>query len=122
MCSKLAVSKLPMEESYKHMKSNEWGEDEKMVTMPVLIDTRKNYKILISESSLTDYPATFFKSTGNGLYAVHPKQPIVFGEDGDRSQKLLKEADYIAKTNGNRSFLGVILSLVEKMGNSSKIR
>lgn len=96
--------KTSYEESYKHMKSNEWGEDEKMVTMPVLIDTRKNYKILISESSLTDYPATFFKSTGNGLYAVHPKQPIVFGEDGDRSQKLLKEADYIAKTNGNRSF------------------
>lgn len=96
--------KTSYEESYKHMKSNEWGEDEKMVTMPVLIDTRKNYKILISESSLTDYPATFFKSIGNGLYAVHPKQPIVFGEDGDRSQKLLKEADYIAKTNGNRSF------------------
>lgn len=96
--------KTSYEESYKHMKSSEWKEDDKIATMPVLIDTRKDYKILISESSLTDYPATFFKSTGNGLYAVHPKQPTEFGEDGDRSQKLLKEADYIAKTNGKRSF------------------
>src|SRR5690606_26434950 len=30
--------------------------------------------------------------------------PIEFGADGDRSVKLLKEADYIAKTNGQRSF------------------
>ncbi len=96
--------KTSYEESYKHMKSSEWKEDDKIATMPVLIDTRKDYKILISESSLTDYPATFFKSTSNGLYAVHPKQPTEFGEDGDRNQKLLKEADYIAKTNGKRSF------------------
>ena len=96
--------KTSYEESYKHMKSNEWKEDDKIATMPALIDTQKEYKILISESSLTDYPATFFKSTGNGLYAVHPKQPLEFGEDGDRSQKLLKEADYIAKTSGKRSF------------------
>lgn len=96
--------KTSYEESYKHMISNEWKEDDKIATMPALIDTQKDYKILISESSLTDYPATFFKSTGNGLYAVHPKQPLEFGEDGDRSQKLLKEADYIAKTSGKRSF------------------
>ena len=96
--------KTAYEESYTHIKSNEWKEGDKMVTMPVLIDTQKDYKILISESALTDYPATFFKSTGNGLCAVHPKQPVEFGEDGDRSQKIIKEADYIAKTNGSRSF------------------
>lgn len=96
--------KTSYEESYKHMKSSEWKEDDKIATMPILIDTQKDAKILISESSLTDYPATFFKSTGKGLYAVHPKQPTEFGDDGDRSQKLLKEADYIAKTNGQRSF------------------
>lgn len=96
--------KTSYEESYKHLKSNEWKEDDKIATMPVLIDTQKDYKILISESSLTDYPATFFKSTGKGLYAVHPKVPTEFGNDGDRSVKLLKEADYIAKTNGQREF------------------
>lgn len=96
--------KTSYEESYKHLKSSEWKEDNRLATLPVLIDTRKDYKILISESSLTDYPATFFKSTGSGLYAVHPKQPVEFGEDGDRSLKLLREADYIAKTSGSRSF------------------
>lgn len=96
--------KTSYEESYKHLKSSEWKEDNKIATMPVLIDTQKDCKILISESALTDYPATFFKHTGKGLSAVHPKQPLEFGDDGDRSVKLLKEAEYIAKTSGKRNF------------------
>ena len=40
----------------------------------------------------------------NSLSAVHPKVPVEFGDDGDRSVKILKEADYIAETNGTRSF------------------
>lgn len=38
------------------------------------------------------------------MYSVFPKVPVEFGEDGDRSLKILKEADYIAKTNGKRDF------------------
>ena len=38
------------------------------------------------------------------MSAVFPKVPLEFGEDGDRSQKILKEADYIARTQGRRSF------------------
>ncbi len=33
-----------------------------------------------------------------------PKVPLEFGEDGDRSLKILKEADYIAETAGSRTF------------------
>lgn len=76
-----------------------------MALLPILIDTQKGYKILISESNLTDYPALFLKSNNNnGMYSVFPKVPVEFGEDGDRSLKILKEADYIAKTNGKRDF------------------
>lgn len=76
-----------------------------MVLLPVLIDTRKEYKILISESDLTDYPALFFKSNGdNSMSSIFPKVPLEFGEDGDRSLKIEKEASYIARTNGKRSF------------------
>ena len=47
----------------------------------------------------------FLKSDGqNGLISTFPNEPLEFGEDGDRSLKLLKEADYIAKTSGKRSF------------------
>lgn len=96
--------KTAYEESYSHKSSTEWKSTDKMSTLPVLIDTKKQYKILISESDLHDYPAMFLKSTGQGVTGVFPKSPLEFGPDGDRSLKILKEADYIAKTQGTRSF------------------
>lgn len=93
------------EEAYTHVQSNEWKPSDRMSVLPVLIDTRKNYKLLISESDLSDYPGLFLKGTGaNGLLSAFPKNPLAFDEDGDRSLKIVKEADYIAKTNGQRSF------------------
>lgn len=93
------------EEAYTHVTSNAWKSSDKMSTLPVLIDTKKQYKILISESDLSDYPAMFVKGTGeNGIGGVFPKAPLEFGPNGDRSLKILKQADYIAKTNGTRNF------------------
>ena len=97
--------KTAYEEEYKHIESKDWKTSDQMALLPILIDTHKDYKILISESDLTDYPALFLKSNGNnGMFSVFPKVPLEFGDDGDRSLKILKEADYIAKTNGKRSF------------------
>lgn len=97
--------KTAYEEEYRHIQSNEWKTSDPMILLPVLIDTRKEYKILISESDLTDYPALFFKSNGdNSMSSIFPKVPLEFGEDGDRSLKIEKEASYIARTNGKRSF------------------
>ncbi len=97
--------KTSYEEEYRHVQSQDWKQTDRMGLLPFLIDTGKDYKILISESAVTDYPALFFKSTEeNGIYSVSPKVPLEFGEDGDRSLKILKEADYIAKTKGKRNF------------------
>ena len=97
--------KTAYEEEYRHVQSQEWKSTGPMALLPLLIDTRKDYKILISESALTDYPGLFLKSNDrNGMSSVFPKVPLEFGEDGDRSLKILKEANYIAKTNGQRSF------------------
>lgn len=97
--------KTAYEEPYSHVASNEWKPADKMSVLPVLIDTRKQYKILISESDLADYPCMFLKGTGsNGMISTFPKVPLAFGEDGDRSLKITKEADYIAKTSGTRNF------------------
>ncbi len=93
------------EELYQHVESNNWKQTDKMANLPVLIDTKKQYKILISESDLSDYPGMFLKGTGNnGAEGAFPKTPLEFGPDGDRSQKILKSADYIAKTTGTRNF------------------
>jgi len=97
--------KTSYEDLYTHVATAEWKPTDKMATLPVLIDTKKAYKILISEADLTDYPALFFRGTeNNGMQAVFPKVPLQFGEDGDRSVKIVQEADYIAKTQGKRSF------------------
>jgi len=93
------------EEPYKHISAGEWKSSGKMAILPLLIDSRKQYKMLISETDLSDYPCMFL--TGNGkasLSSMFPKVPLEFGDDGDRSLKILKEADYIAHTSGNRNF------------------
>ena len=38
------------------------------------------------------------------MSSIFPKVPLEFREDGDRSLKIEKEASYIARTNGKRSF------------------
>ncbi|WP_167612304.1 glycoside hydrolase family 97 protein [Maribellus sediminis] len=74
-------------------------------TLPILIDSKQRFKILFSEADLFDYPCLFMKGVeGNAMNSTFPKCPIEFGEDGDRSLKIVKEADYIAKTTGSRSF------------------
>lgn len=93
------------EELYQHVESSDWKPADKIANLPALIDTKKQYKILISESDLSDYPGMFLKSGGNnGIEGTFPKAPLEFGPDGDRSQKILKSADYIAETNGTRNF------------------
>lgn len=97
--------KTAYEESYSHVQSNTWKPEDRMAVLPALIDTRKDYKILISESDLTDYPCMFLKGTGkNGMVSTFPKAPLAFTESGDRSVKITEEADYIAKTKGARNY------------------
>jgi len=96
--------KTSYEELYQHVESGNWTAQDKMADLPALIDTRQQYKILISESDLSDYPGMFLKGTGKGAEATFPKAPLEFGPDGDRSLKIVRSADYIAKTTGARTF------------------
>lgn len=96
--------KTSCEEPYSQSIVKDWKPSDKMSLLPVLVDAKKQYKILISESDLSDYPCMFLKGTGTGITAVFPKVPTAFGPDGDRSLRILKEANYIAKTAGTRNF------------------
>lgn len=98
--------KTAYEEKYTHVPTTQFVSEEKnLAVLPVLLDTKKQYKILISESDLSDYPCMFLKGTSNnGMQSTFPKAPLEFGEDGDRSLKIVKEADYIAKTSGKRTY------------------
>ncbi|MCR5180011.1 MAG: glycoside hydrolase family 97 protein [Bacteroidaceae bacterium] len=92
------------EENYSVVASNEWKSSDKMSELPILVMGQQQ-KVLISEFDLFDYPGTFLRSNeGNAFSIVQPKAPLEAEDDGDRRQKILKEADYVAKTSGTRSF------------------
>ena len=96
--------KTSYEITYKKVTTSEIRDLEKS-TLPILLDSHKGFKILVSEADLFDYPCMFLKGMeGNTLQSQFPKCPLEFGPDGDRSQKILKEAAYIAKTKGSRNF------------------
>ena len=93
------------EEPYSIVATEDWQPGDRMSVLPVLLDTKQGFKILISESSLTDYPCMFLSGTGeNGMAGTFPKVPLQTEESGDRSMRILKEADYIARTAGTRAF------------------
>lgn len=92
------------EENYSLVKSSQWKKTDRMTELPVLIMGR-NQKILLSEFDLVSYPGLFLKGNAdNTLSAIQPKVPLKYEDDGDRRQRILKEADYIAKTEGTRTF------------------
>lgn len=96
--------KTSCEENYSVVKSNEWKKEDRMSELPILI-MGKNQKILLSEFDLYDYPGLFLKgNSDNSLSAIQAKNPLEYEDDGDRRQRILKEADYIAKTSGTRTF------------------
>ena len=96
--------KTACEENYSVVKSDQWKKEDRMSELPVLI-MGKNQKILLSEFDLCSYPGLFLKGNAdNSLSAIHPKTPLQYEDHGDRSQRILKEADYIAKTDGTRTF------------------
>lgn len=97
--------KTSYEDAYSKWNTKDFDSNTKMATLPVLLNTPQNHKILISEANLTDYPAMFLKGIApNKMKGVYPKVPLAFENDGDRSVKITAQADYIAKTSGKRNF------------------
>lgn len=79
----------------------------RMAYSPVLVALDAGIKIGITESDLEDYPGMFIGGTGGaafkGIFAPYPLQEESTGGEYP-ALKVTKRADYIAKTNGTRSF------------------
>lgn len=83
------------EQPYRNVKVTELQEKDGVSNLPLLIDTKKGFKILVSEGGQWDYPGMFFKGTGtNILQSTTPVNP--------KSEK--GEKRYIAQTQGTRNF------------------
>jgi len=76
-------------------------------SLPVLFTTDKA-KVLFTETALHDYPGLFMRGNGNTtMDAKFPNfvlEAVDSKKSPDRDQTITKQADYIAKVSGNRSY------------------
>ena len=103
------------ERLYLHMQLDTMAAG-RLASLPVLIKT-KGPKVLIEESALKDYPGMWVVSGGNNsLKATFPKYALEekLKPNSDRNMPVTKSANYIAKTDGNRSFPWRILAIAKK--------
>ncbi|WP_207531722.1 glycoside hydrolase family 97 protein [Desertivirga arenae] len=94
------------EGNFKRQKFNEIS-DGQYGFLPLHISTGKGTKMVVTESDLYDYPNMFlFGSGGNSLKANFPKVILEnkLKPKSDRSEIIVRKADYIAETKGARTF------------------
>ena len=94
------------EEPYTHKNITSWYENEAMCSLPALFsDDATDLQIFVCETDLLDYPGMFLRGKGTtGVQSVFPKCPLEQVDEGDRSMSILKNANYIARTRGTRTF------------------
>jgi alpha-glucosidase len=88
---------------------------ETLASLPALIVTDDNLKLLIAESDIDDYPGLWLRGDGdNSLNATFPPYPLKEELRRDRNLRVSEAADYIAVTKGRRTFPWRILAVAEK--------
>lgn len=92
------------EDVYQHKSLADWQKENSMATIPALLSAADDTQLLIGESDVDDYPRMFLTTNDKGITTTFPKSPIEWEPRGDRSENITKEGDYIAKTQGTRSF------------------
>ncbi len=81
--------------------------NQKYAYLPIYLASESGTKMVIMEADLFDYPNLFLAGTADQmLNGVFP--PVVLEkqikEGSDRNEKIIKNADYIAETDGKRNF------------------
>ena len=93
------------EEPYRSGSLVDWAaSDRKMATSPLLLSGPDDIQLLMGESDLDDYPHLFYTTDGTAVLPTYPKAPVSWEPRGDRSEEILQEAPYIAKTSASRAF------------------
>jgi alpha-glucosidase len=74
-------------------------------SMPALVDVNEGPKVAITEADLLDYPGMYLKGTASpGLVGLFPAVATKEVQERDRTVRVTERADYIAQTQGPRSF------------------
>jgi len=91
----------------------------RMSCLPALIDIESGSKVAITEADLQDYPGMYLTGSDDSptkLVGQFPPYPLEVEQKRDRDVPVTKRADYLAVTNGNRSFPWRVLIIAEKDG------
>ncbi len=93
--------------------------DSMFCSLPALVATTSGVKLFLSEADVSSYPAMYLKSGGLGtrsLVGIFPRYPLEETAKNDRDVVVAKEAPFIAKTSGTRSFPWRVIGIAEKDG------
>lgn len=86
-------------------------------SLPVLMTSDNTPSILIGETDLEDYPGMWFNGAdGNALVSTFPAYPDKTEQVEDRDVFVRTRKNYIAKTNGTRTFPWRYVAIAEKDG------
>lgn len=92
------------ENPYSHISTADNKTDDEMTYLPILLESPKGTKVLFSESDVRDYPHMFLAPVGaNRFSARFPRAPKTWEPAGDRSERIVVEDDYIARTAATRT-------------------
>ncbi len=92
-------------------------EQESFASTPLLAVNDAGLHVLITEANLKDYPGMFLeKNTKHGLKGKWAQYPDQTEQTSDRDVKVVSRTNYLAKTQGRRTFPWRVVVLSEKAG------
>jgi alpha-glucosidase len=93
--------------------------DTQMCCLPALVVKENGIKVAFTEADLLDYAGLYLKGTGIGkavLHSTFPPYPLEEEATDDRTVRVKKGADYIARTAGTREFPWRVFLIAERDG------
>ena len=93
--------------------------DTDMCCLPALFMKENGIRVAFTEADLLDYAGLYLKGTGQGktvLQSTFPPYPLEENQQDDRTVRVSKGADYIARTKGTREFPWRVFLIAERDG------
>ncbi len=93
--------------------------DTDMCVVPALFMKANGIRVAVTEADLLDYAGLYLKGTGPGktvLASTFPPYPLEEEVQNERTVRVKKGADYIARTRGTREFPWRVFLIAERDG------
>jgi alpha-glucosidase len=105
-----------MEREYLYLKMGQIASP-RFCSMPALVDAEGGIKALMTEADVVDYPGFYLKKdevSSTAFVGQFPHYALADTMRNDRSVPVIRTADYLAKTQGKRSFPWRVLIVTEQ--------